>query len=67
MKHGKKIVLVLLILLFIQYNYFGVENCDKCDFEGDNMNQFFNEYTDECLTQEPFNYSNIIILEENEG
>lgn len=61
MKHAKKIVLLLLILLLIQYVYFGTEHCDKCDFEGERMGTFFKEYTRECLTPEDINISEVII------
>lgn len=52
MNWKKIIILVLTLLLFIQLNYFGLDDCGKCSFgdEKFSMNQFFKLFQQKCLT-----------------
>ena len=51
----KLLTLALLILLFIQLFDIKIDDCDKCkyDVKGEELNgqEFFEYYTEECLTQ----------------
>ena len=49
MKYLKVIMLILLFTMLIQYLYFGLEDCDKCRFNGMGIKEFFNKYVDSCL------------------
>ena len=49
MKYFKIILLTLLLLALLQYLYFGVEHCDRCDFDGMSMNKFFDIFREDCL------------------
>ena len=49
----KKIaILILAALLFIQIQYFGLDDCQKCSFgdEKISMKEFFLNYNEECLS-----------------
>ena len=63
MKYFKILLLVLLLLALIQFIHYGVEDCDRCKFDGKGITSFFNLYSKECLSGEvDLNINNMTIL-----
>lgn len=55
----KWIVISLVVLAIAQLAIFGIDDCDACSFAGKNIKQFYQEYKEECLTNEVIDLENL--------